>query len=233
MNADRRLLRNAIRLDGLPSLERATGRELIRTVARTADLIRRDEHELTRQAATAFDHVAEDSADGWDLDAAALATLPRAISSRVVRATLLFVAGFTLVFVALGATASTIGDGLAHHRRLLAVQAVYSLGQGLHASQAAGAAGPGSAGRGGQACHADAIVARRPSTRTRPRTLAGVPFSDTLCPGMGSPRSAMTPSVPSIEFIPFAQVAIGPSNNGARGRERGDSGRERGLASSK
>src|SRR5438552_9658269 len=38
---------------------------------------------------------------------------------RVVRATLLFVAGFTLVFVALGATASTIGDALAQHRRLL------------------------------------------------------------------------------------------------------------------
>jgi tRNA(Ile)-lysidine synthase len=87
-NADRRLLRNAIRLDGLPSLERATGRELVRTVARTADLIRRDERELTRQAAAAFDEVAEDTVDGWDLDAAALVTLPRAISSRVVRTTL-------------------------------------------------------------------------------------------------------------------------------------------------
>jgi tRNA(Ile)-lysidine synthase len=85
-NADRRLLRNAIRLDGLPSLERATGRELVRTVARTADLIRRDEHELSRQASSAFDDVAEDSPGGCDLHAAALVTLPQAISSRVVRA---------------------------------------------------------------------------------------------------------------------------------------------------
>ena len=38
---------------------------------------------------------------------------------RVVRATLLFVAGFTLVFVALGATASTVGTALQHHRRVL------------------------------------------------------------------------------------------------------------------
>ncbi len=87
-NEDRGLLRNAIRLEGLPALERATGRELGGTLARAADLIRRDERELTRQAQVAFDEVTEESAAGWDLDAAGLATLPRAISGRVVRATL-------------------------------------------------------------------------------------------------------------------------------------------------
>lgn len=87
-NEDRGLLRNAIRLEGLPALERATGRELSGTLARASDLIRRDERELTRQAQVAFDEVTEETAAGWDLDAAGLATLPRAISGRVVRATL-------------------------------------------------------------------------------------------------------------------------------------------------
>jgi tRNA(Ile)-lysidine synthase len=84
-NADKRLLRNSIRLEGLPALEKATGRALVETFARTADLIRRDEHELGRMASSAFDEVVQDSPDGWDLVAAALATLPSAISSRVVR----------------------------------------------------------------------------------------------------------------------------------------------------
>lgn len=88
MNEDRRLLRNAIRLEGLPALERATGRELAGTLARAADLIRRDERELMRLAQTAFEEVTEETADGWDLAADGLATLPRAISGRVVRATL-------------------------------------------------------------------------------------------------------------------------------------------------
>jgi tRNA(Ile)-lysidine synthase len=87
-NADTRLLRNAIRLEGLPAMERATGRELAHTFARTADLLRRDEHELARQALAAFDGVADESPEGWDLDASALTTLPRALSSRVVRTAL-------------------------------------------------------------------------------------------------------------------------------------------------
>lgn len=37
--------------------------------------------------------------------------------ARVLRATLLFVAGFTVVFVALGATASAVGQGLQDHQR--------------------------------------------------------------------------------------------------------------------
>jgi tRNA(Ile)-lysidine synthase len=87
-NSDKRLLRNAIRLEGLPALERATGRRLSATLARTADLIRRDERELSRRASMSFEEVAEDSAHGWDLDATALSSLPRAIASRVVRTAL-------------------------------------------------------------------------------------------------------------------------------------------------
>ena len=87
-NADKRLLRNAIRLEGLPAMERATGRELAQTLARTADLLRRDEHELARQGLAAFNVVADEVPEGWDLEASALTTLPRALSTRVVRTTL-------------------------------------------------------------------------------------------------------------------------------------------------
>jgi cytochrome c-type biogenesis protein len=38
---------------------------------------------------------------------------------RILRSTLLFVAGFTLVFTALGAEASTLGTSLNHHKRVL------------------------------------------------------------------------------------------------------------------
>jgi tRNA(Ile)-lysidine synthase len=87
-NKDTALLRNALRLKGLPALERATGRELSRSLARTADLLRRDERELSRQASSAFDDVATEDPQGWELDATALVTLPRALSSRVVRSAL-------------------------------------------------------------------------------------------------------------------------------------------------
>ncbi len=46
-----------------------------------------------------------------------LAVGTRTQRSRLLRATLLFVAGFTVVFVALGATASTVGQLLKHHQR--------------------------------------------------------------------------------------------------------------------
>jgi tRNA(Ile)-lysidine synthase len=85
MNLDKRLLRNAVRLEGIPALEAATGRELTKSMARTTDILRRDERELARQAIGFFEDVAEETPQGWDLDAAALLTLPKALSSRVVR----------------------------------------------------------------------------------------------------------------------------------------------------
>lgn len=84
-NADTRLLRNALRLEGIPALERATGRELVGTFARTADLLRRDEQELSRRAREAAGLVIDEEAGGLDLDAAALTSLPGAIGSRVAR----------------------------------------------------------------------------------------------------------------------------------------------------
>jgi tRNA(Ile)-lysidine synthase len=45
-NADTRLLRNSIRLEGIPALERATGRDVIAPIARSADLLRRNLEEI-------------------------------------------------------------------------------------------------------------------------------------------------------------------------------------------
>ncbi len=84
MNADVRLLRNAIRLRGIPALERATRRGVRGPLARTATLLREDARELSRQALEAWDAVCEETAEGVRLDAQALRSLPTAIAARVV-----------------------------------------------------------------------------------------------------------------------------------------------------
>jgi len=87
-NRDPRYLRNAIRLRGLPALERATGRDVHEALARTGGLLREDDEELSRQAAVVYDELARvgpgRSVSGVDLRAGALAALPLAISGRVI-----------------------------------------------------------------------------------------------------------------------------------------------------
>jgi tRNA(Ile)-lysidine synthase len=83
-NRDTRFLRNAVRLKGLPALERAVGRSLTEPLARTADTLREDSDELVRQAIEAFDDVISDAPEGADLRAVALLDLPRAVGARVV-----------------------------------------------------------------------------------------------------------------------------------------------------
>ncbi|MEA2580133.1 MAG: tRNA(Ile)-lysidine synthase [Actinomycetota bacterium] len=87
-NADTRLLRNAIRLIGLPALEAATGRELGATIARTAGHLRGDARELAEQAERATDRITKDTAGGLTLHVDALLDLPEAIGARVVRISL-------------------------------------------------------------------------------------------------------------------------------------------------
>ncbi len=87
-NMDTRLLRNAVRLRVLPALERAVGRDVRATLARTADLLRRDEHELRRQAFSAAEELVDEEPGGYRITAAGLRTLPRSIASRVVLQTL-------------------------------------------------------------------------------------------------------------------------------------------------
>ena len=83
-NADTRFLRNAIRLRGLPALERAVGRSLQEPLARTAAGLREDADELTRQTFAVLDDVIDETPDGVDLLATRLLDLPRAIAGRVV-----------------------------------------------------------------------------------------------------------------------------------------------------
>lgn len=84
-NRDPRQLRNAIRLKVLPAIERATGREVRRPIARSADLLRADREELYASAEHAWKQVVRETDGEVRLDAEALSALPRPIGSRVVR----------------------------------------------------------------------------------------------------------------------------------------------------
>jgi tRNA(Ile)-lysidine synthase len=88
-NADTRLLRNAIRLEVLPAIQRATGREVKRSIARSGDLLRADRMELHGAAVHALSKVLEGPMNGprdvLRLQVAALRSLPEPIASRVVR----------------------------------------------------------------------------------------------------------------------------------------------------
>jgi tRNA(Ile)-lysidine synthase len=87
-NEDTRLLRNAIRHNVFPSLDKATGRDVTPALARTASLLGDDAAELARRATDAFSELIEESPDGLAIPASELVTLPRAIGSRVVRSVL-------------------------------------------------------------------------------------------------------------------------------------------------
>jgi tRNA(Ile)-lysidine synthase len=81
-NRDTAFLRNAIRLEVLPLLERSTGRDPRPTLARTASLLREDADELFRQASVEYRKVVVD--DESVLHAKRLSALPGAIGGRVV-----------------------------------------------------------------------------------------------------------------------------------------------------
>jgi tRNA(Ile)-lysidine synthase len=84
-NLDTRLLRNAVRLEVIPAIERAVGRDVRATLARTANLLRRDERELRLQASAATEALVEETPSGLDIAANGLLGQPNAIASRVVR----------------------------------------------------------------------------------------------------------------------------------------------------
>ncbi len=88
-NLDPRFLRNALRLRGIPALERALRRPVREPLAQTASLLREDADELARRALDAVADVVEETASGVDLDARRLGALPRPIAGRVVRLALL------------------------------------------------------------------------------------------------------------------------------------------------
>jgi len=86
MNEDRRYLRVAIRHDVLPTIERATDREVRATIARTADNLRADRDELFAATVTAAAEIVGGTRGGdVTFHAANLRGLSPALASRVVR----------------------------------------------------------------------------------------------------------------------------------------------------
>ena len=86
MNQDRRFLRAAIRHDVLPNIERATGRHVTASIARTADVLRGHRDELFRVTHEAFREVVDgERASDVRIHVAKLRELPRPVASRVIR----------------------------------------------------------------------------------------------------------------------------------------------------
>jgi tRNA(Ile)-lysidine synthase len=77
-------LRNALRLKGIPALERALHRNVRGPLARSAALLAADDAELTRQALAAVPDVMDERPDGIALDADGLLGLPSVLAARVV-----------------------------------------------------------------------------------------------------------------------------------------------------
>jgi tRNA(Ile)-lysidine synthetase-like protein len=76
-------LRNALRLEGIPALERALGRGVREPLARAAELLTADDAFLARQVFAAWDDVVTETPRGLDLDAVRLLDLPGVIGSRL------------------------------------------------------------------------------------------------------------------------------------------------------
>jgi tRNA(Ile)-lysidine synthase len=84
-NDDRRYLRNAIRLDVLPEIERATGRSAKAAIVRTADLLRADRQELESESVRAFRRIVDEDDELVRFDATELARLSPPLAGRVIR----------------------------------------------------------------------------------------------------------------------------------------------------
>ena len=82
-NRDTRMLRNAVRLKGIPGLQRAVGREIAGPFARSAALLRADAEFVREAAAEHVEELVEDTRDGVTLSARDLSGMPRALGSRV------------------------------------------------------------------------------------------------------------------------------------------------------
>jgi tRNA(Ile)-lysidine synthase len=88
MNRDPSFLRVAVRRRVLPQVERATGRGVAESLARTAGLLREDARFLDELAASSARGVLVRDARGMRLAAGRLSKLPRPVQTRVVRTAL-------------------------------------------------------------------------------------------------------------------------------------------------
>jgi tRNA(Ile)-lysidine synthase len=84
-NRDTRLLRNSIRLEVIPLLEKATGRDVRETLARTGSLLREDADELFAQGAKAYGQICVVEGEDCRLAARGLAAFSPVIAARAVQ----------------------------------------------------------------------------------------------------------------------------------------------------
>ncbi|KIH97540.1 tRNA(Ile)-lysidine synthetase [Streptomonospora alba] len=84
-NADPAYARSRVRREVLPVLQRELGPGIAEALARTSDLLRDDADALDRWADSAEESVRAGSGGGTTLDATALAKLPRAVRTRLLR----------------------------------------------------------------------------------------------------------------------------------------------------
>ena len=84
-NDDTALLRNAIRLEAIPAIERSTGRRVRDTFARTARLLRQDADALWQEACDLADEHVEAELGSFRVRPTVLEGMTRPMASRVVR----------------------------------------------------------------------------------------------------------------------------------------------------
>lgn len=84
-NDDTALLRNAIRLEAIPAIERSTGRRVRDTFARTAGLLRQDADALWQEACDLADEHVHAEPGSFRVRPSALEGMTRPMASRVVR----------------------------------------------------------------------------------------------------------------------------------------------------
>jgi tRNA(Ile)-lysidine synthase len=85
MNEDRRHLRVALRLEGIPALERATGREVKRPLARTASLLRPLWEAIDEPISSSGQSLGRRTDPGFEFDASTLSSLSAATGPDAVR----------------------------------------------------------------------------------------------------------------------------------------------------
>jgi tRNA(Ile)-lysidine synthase len=83
-NLDARFLRNALRLNGIPALERATRRAIREPLARTATLAAEDDRELHRQMLAIWPEAVEESQGATRIATERLRSLSRPVARRLI-----------------------------------------------------------------------------------------------------------------------------------------------------
>jgi len=93
-NSDPRFMRNALRLEGMPALERVVGRDIVEPIARSAELLQLDRELLADDYRRVLRDNDPGSISGGTLPVSVLTSLHPALSGRLIRAALKSSGGF-------------------------------------------------------------------------------------------------------------------------------------------